>query len=123
MSHRTNDFINKFNKLISDFTQINEWDKYYMLYLGGNLSPKTTYVPTNINNIYTCNNIYGTHAYIFNSSNVNNIITVCINNNIEIDCCYSNLTNTYIIKPSLVTQKSGYSNILNRKTDYTSKQI
>ena len=45
------------------------------------------------------------------------------NNNIEIDCCYSNLTNTYIIKPSLVTQKSGYSNILNRKTDYTSKQI
>lgn len=116
----TDNFINKFNKLINDFTtQINNWNYYHILYLGGNLSPKTKLI-ANIENIYNCNNVYSTVAYIFNSSYVNNIIEMCKEYNVEIDCCYCNLEieKTYIIKPTLITQKPDYSNILNKNVNY-----
>ena len=93
------------------------WD---MLYLGGNFQRKVISeycISTNIKNVFKCNNVKTTHAYIINSKLFSKIIKDLESYSSEIDNYYyeeiQSYYNTFIYDPIIVTQRNCFSNILN----------
>jgi GR25 family glycosyltransferase involved in LPS biosynthesis len=112
-------FYNNLEKNINDFKTINNYNKYKLLYLGASFI--STFKSEKIlNNIHSVNNSYGTFAYIFNTNYANDIYNFCLNTPLEIDTCYTMLSNNinkscYAIIPSIIShKKENFSFIKNR---------
>lgn len=116
-----NNFINKYNNIISIIKQhkitIN------MLYLGFSIIRNDPYIDTNINNLKKITNGHTTHAYILNHNFYDIVIDELNNCYCEIDVCYANIqkkyNNIYGIYPCLITQIESYSNIMERNVNYS----
>jgi hypothetical protein len=103
------------------YQAINELpDNWDMLYLGATLNePLDRYSP----HLFRLNNAWTTHAMIFN--NQNGVIDYILQNNgggRKIDVFYAlevqKRFNCFITYPMIATQRSGYSDVINRPVDY-----
>lgn len=115
-----NNFIEKYNNIIKNIQENNI--NYNMLYLGFSLVRKNVFIDTNINNLKKLTNAHTTHAYILDKSFYDIIINEINSCYCELDVCYANMqkkyNNIYGIFPSLITQRSSYSDIMQTHVDY-----
>ena len=92
------------------------WD---MLYLSGNHMRPLTQITENLHRV---SGTLTTHAYAMNSSIYDFALENMLNSGIEIDNYYwENIQtrgNSYTVKPTIVRQGAGYSDVLNRVVDY-----
>ena len=74
-----------------------------------------------IKNIKILKKCHTTHAYLINTSFISQLLDICNNEPKEIDVCYTIAQEKYDIYgvyPCLISQKGGFSNILNKNVNY-----
>lgn len=113
-------FIQKYNKIYSDIHK-KKLD-IDILYLGFSIVRKEPFLNTTINNLKRVKNAHTTHAYIINYNFYDTILAELDKCHCEIDVCYANCQkkyNMYGIYPSLISQKTSFSDIIHRNVDYS----
>lgn len=112
-----NNFHITFNNIIRQINEFNlQWD---MIYLGQNLREYDKV--ENIPNLVKIKKGFCTHGYLINSSFYDTILDNSLISGIEIDSFYNTLFtdhNCFCIKPFLINQRPGYSNIVNGYRNY-----
>lgn len=115
-----NNFIEKYNNTIQNIDKNNI--NYNMLYLGFSIVRDNPYIDTKINNLKILKNAHTTHAYILDKSFYDTIINEINTCYCEIDVCYANMqkkyNNIYGIFPSLIAQRTSYSDIMEKNINY-----
>jgi GR25 family glycosyltransferase involved in LPS biosynthesis len=121
-------FKKEFENIITYLDTLSSWN---MCYLGFSMNSKHNSKTLDLNSELennTTNKIkilkkcHTTHAYIINTSFIPQLLDICNNEPKEIDVCYTIAQEKYEIYgiyPCLITQKEGFSNILNKNVNYT----
>ena len=122
-----NNFKEEFENIINYLDTLLSWN---MCYLGFSINSKHNSKTTDLNSELgnnTTNKIkilkkcHTTHAYLINTSFIPQLLNICNNEPKEIDVCYTIAQEKYEIYgvyPCLITQKEGFSNILNKNVNY-----
>lgn len=113
-------FIEKYNKIYSDIEK--EKINIDIMYLGFSIVRKEPFIDTTINNLKKVKNVHTTHAYIINYNFYDTILEELEKCHCEIDVCYANCQkkyNMYGIYPSLISQRTSFSDITHRNVDYS----
>jgi len=117
-----NNFIEKYNEIISNIEK--EKIDINMLYLGFSIVRDNPYTSTSLNYLKKLSSAHTTHAYIINNNFYDIILKEILNCQCEIDVCYTMCQkkyNIYGIYPSLISQKTSYSDIMGQNVDYSDK--
>lgn len=112
-------FNNKFNNIINDLKNI---ENYKICHIGYSYNKNISKYKNITSNLGIIQNVYGAQGYIINSNFINELLKFCNDCKFEIDVCYSKiqkLNNIYSSNEIIITQRSSFSNILNRKIDYS----
>lgn len=108
-----------FNQVLQDHEKLIKNLPWDMLYFGGNYM--TNLHPVN-KNLYRATSINTTHAYALNQTVFDLIIDNVLPSGAEIDYFYRKQIHmtyhTLCIYPSIITQRQGYSDILNINVNY-----
>jgi GR25 family glycosyltransferase involved in LPS biosynthesis len=113
-------FIEKYNKIYSDIEK--KKINIDILYLGFSIVRKEPFIDTSINNLKKVKSVHTTHAYIINYNFYDTILEELEKCHCEIDVCYANCQkkyNMYGIYPSLISQRTSFSDITHRNVDYS----
>jgi len=117
-----NNFIERYNEIISNIEK--EKIDISMLYLGFSIVRKDPYTDTSLINLKKLNSAHTTHAYILNKNFYDIILKEIENCHCEIDVCYAMCQKKYDIYgiyPSLISQRTSFSDIMERNVNYSDK--